>query len=680
MDRAYWKLVYLLVFLDVSLQILCVAFRTTVQHIPGANRLYVQETIATIPPTRSVTSLFLSEPIIDSTEAYRSNLPFTNTIAESSDSPEQDYLQYARQTFQPYFPFPLDVWQLEAGAAILQGHNVIVCAPTGAGKTVVGEIALWFAYQASEEGKGIYTTPLKALSNQKYYEFCQTFGRSNTGISTGDVSINKGARITVMTTEVYRNMAWRSSAPDGHDELSQNAVVVLDEFHYMGHPRRGGVWEECIITSPSEQTQIVGLSATLANAPALAAWMESVTKRRTALIDVPAAKRPVPLRYLFATKDGLFPLFRDPDAGPGAPKGLLGYRGDGERPDSQPKQSKISFSRTGFGSIPPTPSVRTSKEEKLPRGLQVNPALVAAAQKRLARVQKSLERQKVKWRVEANQSRQRRGDPENNEEEWMLRQPKKQMSPREERKEKERLLRNEMRRSVPSLHSLVLRLKQRNLLPAIFFLFSRAGCDKAAASLCQNMKGIDSDRVLMDDFDTSGNNGRGSQQSRPQQNDSRQASERKTRSRSAKKQSARLLEDAEGRAFRRESEYLSETTLSSIYNTRILDDQDFDEQSPLSPINWEFYSKAGLLTLDQIREVASRIAIFNEENEEIAFDDDTIEQFVFGVGSHHAGMLPAHKSFVELLYQNQLMLVVVATETLAAGGFYIAQIYRMLCL
>jgi superfamily II RNA helicase len=131
--------------------------------------------------------------------------------------------------------------------------------------------------------------------------------------------------MTVMTTEVYRNIAWRSCTPsqDGsndrniyinpvnglnQNELSDNAVVVLDEFHYMGQPGRGGVWE------------IVGLSATFANAPALAAWMESVTDRRTVLVEVPGQERPVPLRYMFATKDGLYSLFRDPDAGPGRPR------------------------------------------------------------------------------------------------------------------------------------------------------------------------------------------------------------------------------------------------------------------------------------------------------------------------------------------------------------------------
>ena len=143
-------------------------------------------------------------------------------------------------------------------------------------------MALRIAFERDMEG--IYTTPLKALSNQKFAELRQVFGAPYVGLSTGDVSINRrDARLTVMTTEVYRNIAWRSSGSfpsqdsvfsgvqDNNNnglserltsnDLGRNAVVVLDEFHYMGLPGRGGVWEECIITSPAH-TQIVGLSAT----------------------------------------------------------------------------------------------------------------------------------------------------------------------------------------------------------------------------------------------------------------------------------------------------------------------------------------------------------------------------------------------------------------------------------
>ena len=124
----------------------------------------------------------------------------------------------------------------------------------------------------------------------------------------------------------------------GRNELSNVKVVVLDEFHYMGTKGRGGVWEESVITSP-KHTQIVGLSATLPNADKLALWMEKVTNRKTTLVEA-AGGRPVPLRYLFATRDGLEPMFRNEDAGPGAPLGLLGVRGDGF-PEKQPMRKGI---------------------------------------------------------------------------------------------------------------------------------------------------------------------------------------------------------------------------------------------------------------------------------------------------------------------------------------------------
>jgi superfamily II DNA or RNA helicase len=207
--------------------------------------------------------------------------------------------QQRRRMLQGSFPFQLDSWQLNAGESILADRNVIVCAPTGAGKTVVGEMALRIALERGM--KAIYTTPLKALSNQKFGEMRRVFGVERVGLATGDVSIRRGADVTVMTTEVYRNMAWRaktatsslwddvivddgglridagrlesaSSRPssslssrdrgDEYSDLSSNSIVVLDEFHYMGQKGRGSTWEECVIFNP-RHTQIVGLSATL---------------------------------------------------------------------------------------------------------------------------------------------------------------------------------------------------------------------------------------------------------------------------------------------------------------------------------------------------------------------------------------------------------------------------------
>jgi DEAD/DEAH box helicase/Helicase conserved C-terminal domain len=563
---------------------------------------------------------------------------------EKANAELQHFVEVGRTNLQGLYGFPLDDWQLLAGGAIMEGHNVIVSAPTGAGKTVVGEMALHMAFQ--QAGKtGIYTTPLKALSNQKYSELSAIFGRSNTGLSTGDISVNKGARITVMTTEVYRNIAWRSSIPSNADggndnELQDNAVVILDEFHYMGQVGRGGVWEESVITSPNN-TQIVGLSATLSNAQSLASWMESVTGHRTILVEVPSSRRPVPLRYLFATKDGLYPLFRDPDAGPGAPKGLLGYRGDGI-PDAATKKRKGGSGFDAGGN-----QGTTTAKDKIPRGLQVNPALRDAAIRRLEKIDRAIERQKFRGHSISSSS-----------DEWNEPSPRhqvyksaKKLSAKEEQRERERLLKREMRRAVPSMHALMTRFDQKDMLPAIFFIFSRAGCDEAARLVYRYMIGQqDHDSTVSDELV--------------------EGVPTKIRTQRAPRRNA-LIRDSSGRAFRPGSNFISdELILSSLYEAPAMtaDETDFVKSAPvLATENWSFYAKAGLLRYKDVGEVASRIALFNKNNEEIQFPDEVIQQYLLGVGSHHAGMLPAHKSFVEALFRNQLMKVVFATETLAAG-------------
>lgn len=282
-----------------------------------------------LPTTSSSTLAFVTNPKLH-VPILRRSKNSNHYISPSSSNNEinknlnLNLLQTKSQLNIPqYFNFPLDDWQLQAGNEIIQGNNVITCAPTGAGKTVVGEIALHYAFENNKDS--IYTTPLKALSNQKFMELRKIFGVDNVGLSTGDMSINRGAKVMVMTTEVYRNMAWRASSSgriesddesdnvDEENDLANLSIVVLDEFHYMGQPGRGGVWEECVITSPSH-TQIVGLSATLPNANNIANWMTSVTKQTT-LIEALGA-RPVPLRYMFATRDGLEFLFKDENAGP----------------------------------------------------------------------------------------------------------------------------------------------------------------------------------------------------------------------------------------------------------------------------------------------------------------------------------------------------------------------------
>jgi superfamily II RNA helicase len=588
-----------------------------------------------------------SNSIFFSLSALRSTT--TNSISSSSlDTQEAiEFTKQGRAFFQQHFSFPLDDWQCQAGGAILQGRHVIVCAPTGAGKTVVGEMALLW------NQRGIYTTPLKALSNQKYLELRQVYP-NRCGLSTGDVSLSTDADICVMTTEVYRNRVWRGE--EEHPDSTQ--VVILDEFHYIGNPGRGGVWEECVISCP-DTTQLICLSATLANAASLRAWMESVTSRETVLIET--KERPVPLQYLFATQDGLYPLFRNAQAGPGARFGLLGYRGDGVSSANNGKDGDVASFQTSRGFGVPMPETSTAVE-KLPKGLQVNPALEAAAQRRAQRVQRTLERQKAAWRVQTNQKRNNESKRNYNENDSKYSNGgnnRKSLSPREERREKERLLKQEMRRAVPSISALVQRLQQKDLLPAIFFLFSRNGCDQAATSLYQYFKGP-RDRLLDVNFsddenedDVFGNN--------------RRTFPTRSRSSKNKLKIQNVLQDKPGRNFRTKSDYLSESVLSDIFEAGIDDSIPYDRESPLSKKNWHYYATAGLLDQTQVEKVSMRLETFNTENPEIALDTQICEQFLFGIGSHHAGLLPAQKSLVERLFQDQLLPVVFATETLAAG-------------
>lgn len=370
----------------------------------------------------------------------------------SSRAQDTEYLIEAGRThFSDFFKFPLDEWQLRAGGAICNGYNVIVSAPTGAGKTVVGEMALHWA--RSKQKQGIYTTPLKALSNEKFLDFCSLFGRNETGLSTGDLSINKAAGVRVMTTEVYRNIAWRSTDNDPSDAV-HSAVVVLDELHYLGLQGRGSTWEESIILASPLRTQLIGLSATLSNGQDLSDWITSVSDRETVLIEVPSSMRPVPLRFKFATKAGLGPLFRDPDAGPGAPNGLLGYREDDDSitaPDQQKRGER------GFGKN----RKNVQDQVKIPRGLRPNPALASDAAKRLRRVERALDRQKAAMKLQRGNS-YRDDDLESS----FRRMPRK-LSPRHEQRERERLLKKELRASVPSMHAVVERLNHKQLLPGM---------------------------------------------------------------------------------------------------------------------------------------------------------------------------------------------------------------------
>lgn len=166
-----------------------------------------------------------------------------------------------------------------------------------------------------------YTTPLKALSNQKFQDFRNKFGADRVGLLTGDIAINRGAPVTIMTTEVFRNMVYD---PDSQNQLSNLFMVCFDEFHFMNDPDRGTVWEESVISCPPS-IRILALSATMGNVEDIQGWIQSI-HGPTELVR--SEYRPVPLRYFFAMKQGFFPLFRDPNAGPGALSGVKRVKGN----------------------------------------------------------------------------------------------------------------------------------------------------------------------------------------------------------------------------------------------------------------------------------------------------------------------------------------------------------------
>ncbi|MFI8973983.1 DEAD/DEAH box helicase [Nocardia asteroides] len=200
--------------------------------------------------------------------------------------------------FASEISFDLDPFQRDACAALEDGHGVLVCAPTGAGKTIVGEFAVHMALASG--GKCFYTTPIKALSNQKFADLTARYGRDSVGLLTGDQSINPDAPVVVMTTEVLRNMLYASS-----DALRGLSYVVMDEVHYLADRFRGAVWEEVILHLPPD-VRLVSLSATVSNAEEFGAWMETVRGDTAVVVD---ETRPVPLWQHVMVGRRMFDLF-----------------------------------------------------------------------------------------------------------------------------------------------------------------------------------------------------------------------------------------------------------------------------------------------------------------------------------------------------------------------------------
>ncbi|MDJ0463308.1 DEAD/DEAH box helicase [Streptomyces sp. H27-C3] len=287
--------------------------------------------------------------------------------------------------FRELYDFDLDPFQIEACKALESGKGVLVAAPTGSGKTIVGEFAVHLAL--AEGRKCFYTTPIKALSNQKFQDLVRRYGADKVGLLTGDNSVNSDAPVVVMTTEVLRNMLYA-----GSQSLLGLGYVVMDEVHYLSDRFRGAVWEEVIIHLP-ESVTLVSLSATVSNAEEFGDWLDTVRGDTAVIV---SEHRPVPLWQHVLAGRKTYDLFEESDDGRG-----------GRR--------------------------------------EVNPDLV-----RMARTENST----------TFHARGRRG-----------------REPREADRERERRARGRI--WTPARPEVIERLDSAGLLPAITFIFSRAGCEAA---------------------------------------------------------------------------------------------------------------------------------------------------------------------------------------------------------
>ncbi len=407
---------------------------------------------------------------------------------EMDDGPAARYAAFKRGAVHPMlrdfsglYGFELDDFQLRACREIEDGRGVLVAAPTGSGKTIVGEFAIHLALQTGR--KAFYTTPIKALSNQKYHDLVKRYGADQVGLLTGDNVINGEAPVVVMTTEVLRNMLYAGSST-----LHGLGYVVMDEVHYLADRMRGAVWEEVIIHLP-ESVTLVSLSATVSNAEEFGEWLETVRGETTTIVE---ERRPVPLFQHVMVGRRLLGLFASSDVDASA----------------------------GF----------------VKEGAPVNDDLIRVARDDFAGQRLMRDR----------------------------RSPRKGKSGAAK---SPRAVGNGRRVWVPSRVDVVERLDREGLLPAIVFIFSRAGCDAAVSQL-----------------------------------------------------------------------------LSA--NTRLTTSAERDE----------ILVRAGQ---------ASRS--LPEEDLHVLGYHEFVEALSRGVAAHHAGLLPVFKQVVEELFQEGLVKVVFATETLALG-------------
>ncbi len=266
----------------------------------------------------------------------------------------------AFSAFAAGYDFVLDDYQAEACAHVEAGSGVLVAAPTGAGKTVVGEFAVFLAL--AEGRKCFYTTPIKALSNQKYHDLVARHGEGNVGLLTGDTSVNGEAPIVVMTTEVLRNMIYARSAT-----LAGLGFVVMDEVHYLADRFRGAVWEE-VILGLADSVQVMALSATVSNAEEFGDWLAEV---RGSMAIVLSERRPVPLFQHVMAGRRVYDLFADDSADVNPELTRLAreesryVRDDSRRERGRRQRDRIDANRGKHGDRPSLIPRRDGAVEKL---------------------------------------------------------------------------------------------------------------------------------------------------------------------------------------------------------------------------------------------------------------------------------------------------------------------------
>lgn len=328
---------------------------------------------------------------INSTKQQNKNTNYSTNSITDYDLNQLNYNNRSLVSFKGYYqtlkdnyfnlpvdkrtgePFQPDIYQKASAENLYKGNDVIVTAPTGTGKTA---IAHYIINKNLDEGKKtFYTTPLKALSNDKIREFRKIYGDENVGLITGDKKINKDAPILIMTTEVYRNMVVKDNMKERNPLLDDLKTVVFDELHYLGDTDRGGVWEQAIMfTDP--KVQVLSLSGTMANPEKITDWManikghsyaEKITPKagykandkgvHTVLINVPPSNRHVPLEFHVELVDG----HRSKGGGKGR-----GSKADRARAKKMARQLELSDSAQPAKHSYDYMVDKLNKEDKLP--------------------------------------------------------------------------------------------------------------------------------------------------------------------------------------------------------------------------------------------------------------------------------------------------------------------------